>query len=108
MFHCRILIGSHSPPSGRFLRSFSLVLPLGIRRRGGGGGGEDGRLLDGVARRATLVGGLGGYLDPAVTRPYGGSRAEKRRQQGGETKDWLGHRCKHGEDHRCTRVRVHP
>jgi hypothetical protein len=51
----------------------------------------------------------GGCLDPAATGPYGESRAEKRRRQrGGQTEDWLSHRCKHGEEHRRARVRVHP
>jgi hypothetical protein len=44
-------------------------------------GGEDGGPLDGAARRAAVVGGLDGCLDLAVTGPYGGSRAEKRRRQ---------------------------
>jgi hypothetical protein len=48
---------------------------------GRGWGGEDGGPLDGAARVVVEVGGLGGCLDPAATRPYGGSRAEKRNKQ---------------------------
>jgi hypothetical protein len=52
--------------------------------------------LDGAARVAVVVGGLGGCLDPTATGPYGESRAEKRRrQQGGETENRLSHRRKH-------------
>jgi hypothetical protein len=42
-----------------------------------GRGGEDGRPLDGAARRAALVAGLAGCLDPVVTGPYVGSRATR-------------------------------
>jgi hypothetical protein len=42
---------------------------------GRGGGGEDGGPLDGAARAAMVVGGLGGCLDPTAIGPYGGSRA---------------------------------
>jgi hypothetical protein len=31
---------------------------------------------------------------------------ERRRQQGGEIEDWLGHQRKHDEEQRCGRVRV--
>jgi hypothetical protein len=51
-----------------------------------------------------------GCLNLAVTRPYGGSLdlQERRTQRGGETKDRLGHRRKHGEEHMHARVRVYP
>jgi hypothetical protein len=44
---------------------------------GWGGGGEDGGPLDGATRAVAVVGGLDGCLDPAATRPYGGSRATR-------------------------------
>jgi hypothetical protein len=63
---------------------------------GRGGVGEDGRPLDEATWTVTVVGGLGGCVDPTATGPYGGSRVEKRRRkQGGETEDRLGHRRKH-------------
>jgi hypothetical protein len=57
----------------------SPVPPLGTRRRGRGGGGvgEDDGQLDGATRRAAVVGGLGGCLDPVATGPYGGSRVTR-------------------------------
>jgi hypothetical protein len=44
---------------------------------GRGGDGEDDGPLNGAARAAAAVGGLGECLDPMVIGPYGGSRAEK-------------------------------
>jgi hypothetical protein len=47
------------------------------REKGRGWGGEDGGPLNEAARAAAVEGGQGGCLDPTVTGPYGGSRAEQ-------------------------------
>jgi hypothetical protein len=85
----------HRRASFRLNGAVSLIPPLGTRKWGGVGDGEDGRSLDEATGTVTMVGGLGGCVDPAATGPYGGSRVEKRRRkQGGETEDRLGHRRK--------------
>jgi hypothetical protein len=74
-----------------------------------GWGGEDGGLLNGVARTAAAVGGLGGCLDPMVTGPYGGSRAEKRRRQKrGKLMTGSATGASTVENDCRARVRVHP
>jgi hypothetical protein len=63
---------------------------------GWGYGGENGGPLTGVAW--VVVNGL---MVGVLTRRRPGHMVgldlqERRRQRGGETEDWLGHRCKHG------------
>jgi hypothetical protein len=75
-----------------------------------GGGREDDGLLNGAARVAAVVGGHERVcLDPVAFGSYDDeskSRGEDNKE--GETDDRLGHRHKHGGEHRCARVRVQP
>jgi hypothetical protein len=74
---------------------------------GRGGGGEDGRPLDEATGTVTVVGGLGGCVDPTATGPYGGSRVEKRRRkQGGKPRTGSATGASTVEKDRYARVRV--
>jgi hypothetical protein len=76
---------------------------------GRGGDGEDDGPLNGAARAAVAMGGLGECLDPMVIGPYGGSRAEnRRRKRGGRLRTGSVTGASTVEKDRRARVRIHP